>query len=792
MSRRLLRACCTALVIAVSAGLSMPSPVLADESKTDSSSEKASAPEASTHEASTPEAGRAITEDGSIVVADGSGSIPERIARRIRITGVPNRVDQIPGSADHLDFRALENQNQGFDDIHRILFRLPGINITEEDGYGLRPNIGMRGTGTERSASITVMEDGILAAPAPYSAPSAYYFPIAGRMEGVEVRKGSSQIKFGPRTNGGALNLLSTSVPDDLRFRLRIAGGEDRTRKLHASYGDARGLGAGAGTLAWLFETYQIESAGFKELPDGDNTGFDLADYMGKLQYRTPASARFPQEFTIKAGRTDETSHVTYLGLTEADFAANPYSRYAASQEDEMTTDHEQYSFRHFFQASENLDFTSTVYRNDFSRNWYKLDKVGGASIATILNDPEANADALAIVKGGASGDDALAVKANNRTYYSHGVEVITGYGLRAGRSWHDLEFGIRLHEDEEDRFQHSDLYRMEEDGSMVLTTAGTPGAAGGGDNRVNSARALALFAQDRIVAGDFTIIPGIRFETIDTKREQYGANDAGRTQAATTSRATTRAVVPGAGVSYQWNRAVSTFGGVHKGFAPPGPGMSNDTEAETSVNYELGSRYERSDLRARAVGFYNRYENLLGKDTFSSGGTGSGDLFNAGKVNTYGFETNFAIDAGRRLAWPVGVPVSFAYTYTIAEFQSSFDSDFGPWGAVESGDRLPYIPEHQYSVGLGLERSRWRAEVFGNYMSEMRTEAGQGAIPDDEKTDARIILDVTGELSLADNVRGFLSINNVFDETYNTARRPAGLRPGLPRRFIGGVKFGL
>lgn len=779
MSRRLLCTCCTALVFAASVGLFPPSPLFAD----DSTPEKEEAVKA---------AATKSKEEEVVVVADGTGSIPERIARRIRVTGAPNRVDQIPGSADHLDFRALQNQNQGFDDIHRILFRLPGINITEEDGYGLRPNIGMRGTGTERSASITVMEDGILAAPAPYSAPSAYYFPVAGRMEGVEVRKGSSQIKFGPRTNGGALNLLSTSVPDDLRFRLRIAGGEDRMRKLHASYGDARLLGNGAGTLGWLFETYQIENQGFKELPNGDNTGFDLADYMGKLQYRTPAGARFQQEFTVKAGRTDETSHETYLGLTEADFESNPYARYAGSQEDDMTTDHEQYSFRHFIQASENLDFTSTVYRNNFSRNWYKLDKVNGTSIAHVLSDLDGNAEALAIVKGGASVDDALAVKANNRTYYSQGVELIAGYGLPAGRTWHDLELGMRLHEDEEDRFQHSDLFRMEEDGSMVLTTAGTPGAAGGGNNRVNAAQAFALFAQDRIVAGRFTVIPGIRLETIDTKRDQYGADDAGRALEATTTRATTRAVVPGAGVSYQWNRALSTFGGVHKGFAPPGPGMSNDTKAETSVNYELGSRYEHRDLSARAVGFYNRYENLLGKDTFSSGGTGNGDLFNAGKVNAYGFESSFAIDAGRRLSWPFAVPVSFAYTYTVAEFQSSFDSDFDPWGAVVAGDRLPYIPVHQLSAGLGLERSRWRAEVFANYMSEMRTEAGQGTIPADQRTDARIILDVTGELSLADNVRGFLSINNITDETYNTSRRPAGLRPGLPRRFVTGVKFGL
>ena len=121
--------------------------------------------------------------------------------------------------------------------VVQALRQVPGIAVQLEDGYGLRPNISIRGTATERSSRITLMEDGVLIAPAPYSAPAAYYFPTFGRINSVEVLKGPASITQGPYTVGGAVNLRSTPIPDVNSGYLQAEFGSDATWHVHGWYG---------------------------------------------------------------------------------------------------------------------------------------------------------------------------------------------------------------------------------------------------------------------------------------------------------------------------------------------------------------------------------------------------------------------------------------------------------------------------------------------------------------------------------------------------------------------------
>jgi len=706
--------------------------------------------------------------------------IPEVVIKGISLTGGIAGLNEIPGSAHYISPKEIEKFT--YTDINRTLRAVPGINLQEEDGFGLRPNIGIRGTGLERSSKITVMEDGVLMAPAPYAAPAAYYFPTIGTMEAVEILKGSSQIKYGPYTTGGAINLISTKIPNGFAGKVQLSGGSFNNRNLHAFVGD------NIGQFSYLVETFQYSSDGFKELENNESTGFNKEDYRIKLKFNSKKDAKMFQSLQLKLGRSDEISNETYLGLTDADFLQNPFLRYASSQEDVMNTQQSQFSLSHLIELTKDVSIYTTVYRTEFARNWYKLDAVIDSSgtktkISAALDDT--NSLAFSLVNGTASADQGiLLVKANNRSYYSQGIQSIVKYNLEGEKLNHGLEFGIRVHEDQIDRFQWIDDYVLD-NGEMELINSGVPGTE---SNRIETANAVAAYFQYKIELGSWTLNPGVRYENVSIVRNDFGTQDPERIGADISSRENSiDAFIPGIGFTYDWNEYVNLFGGVHKGFAPPG--SSPLTDPESSVNYELGLRTNKKQWNGQAVLFFNDYENLLGSDLAAAGGSGTTALYNGGEAQTYGLEFQSTWQLVANDLSKFNVPFSLIYTFTEAEFLNSFDSDFSGWGAVEAGDNLPYVAQNQLTILCSIEHKKYNLNFNARYIDEMRTRPGQGDILKEESTDNVFTIDIGANYFLNEKSNLFMNLNNLSNRVYNVSRRPAGLRPGLPRSFNIGVR---
>jgi Fe(3+) dicitrate transport protein len=107
----------------------------------------------------------------------------------------------------------------------------------------------------------------------------------------------------------------------------------------------------------------------------------------------------------------------------------------------------------------------------------------------------------------------------------------------------------------------------------------------------------------------------------------------------------------------------------------------------------------------------------------------------------------------------------------------------------VEIGDEVPYIARHHAAGSLGIEWDRYTADLRASYMGPRRISAGQGDIPDGQKLDAHVAVDLAGETRIDGRTSVFATVRNVFDEVYVASRLPAGLRPGLPRTFILGMR---
>ena len=406
------------------------------------------------------------------------------------------------------------------------------------------------------------------------------------------------------------------------------------------------------------------------------------------------------------------------------------------------------------------------------------------------MSSPRDFAEQLNIARGADSAADALAVRHNDRQYYGAGVQTVLGVPMTAGAAGHQFEIGVRYHEDEEDRFQREDDFAMI-NGRMVLTTLGAPASQA---NRVSHAEALATFVQDTIRWDKWSLTAGFRYENIDLTRTDYAETDPDRTSPARISQNAVDVLIPGFGVNFAMSPAIGLFGGVHKGFSPPGPGSAEDTGAgaEASVNYELGMRAQGHALNAEVVAFFNDYDNLLGRDTLAVGGTGEGDQFNGGEARVFGLEASASWNLEAVVPLRSSLPVQVAYTFTDAEFRNAFSSTFGPWGHVAVGDALPYIPTHQLYGSIGVDEPGWRVQLEGIYVDRMRTQAGQGPIGRAESTDSHLIFNVSGEYELAPGTSLFASMQNLTNRKYIVARRPAGARPGLPRLLLAGIKFDL
>ena len=175
-----------------------------------------------------------------------------------------------------------------------------------------------------------------------------------------------------------------------------------------------------------MVEAARLRSDGFKRVDlaerNGDlNTGFDKMEMMLKARVNTDPDESIFHQGEVKLGYAREVSNETYLGLTDADFAVDPFRRYVASARDRMEWNRFLAEVSYGLAVGTDFRMRVTGYRHEFSRAWFKVNSFEGAQpLGDILAEPTGGQRAIfyGVLSGARDSEqETLLIGTNDRTF---------------------------------------------------------------------------------------------------------------------------------------------------------------------------------------------------------------------------------------------------------------------------------------------------------------------------------------------------------------------------------------
>jgi Fe(3+) dicitrate transport protein len=681
----------------------------------------------------------------------------------------PELLKRLPGTYDKIKTRELRN----IDPIssNEILRKVPGMNLVDEEGLGLRLNIGIRGLDPDRSRNVLVLEDGIPIALNPYGEPELYFSPTIDKMSGVEVLKGSGQILFGPQTTGGVVNFLTQDPPETRTTNIRLRGGQGGYMSAYVSHGNSN------------------EKAGFlvygmhKRADQIGLTSFQLTDIGAKFKFELSDRSRLG----VKIGIYDEVSNSTYIGLTQTMYDAGGQDFVHMAPNDLLPVRRYTLSAQHYFDISDKVTLKTTTFGYTTTRNWRRQD---------FSFNPSA-ANQTGVVWGDESIPDGAVYMLNTTGNRNRQFEVA---GVEPQVTFREVG-GIDLHITTGARYLYERAFEQFIMGAKPDASAGNMR-----DNEVRTGRAISAYAQGGWdITSTITLTGGARLENYDYERHilrgRYVVD--GTTQVRDTSvlaASNTFAFIPGAGISWRINHQWNIFSGIHRGFAPPrikdaidATGLPLDLDAEISTNSELGLRYEARDaVSFNLTAFWMNFDNQIIPVSQSSGNLNATGLANGGATRHAGIELGTVLDLASVLKSRHQFLLDLSATYVDSRYNA--DRFIGSEQINVKGNKLPYAPDLmlwagiqvQFAWGLGLNVNA--NFVNSQFADELNTEmpSPNGRIG---LIDSRMVWDASLHYRFKNpNIVFRINGKNLTDARFIASRRPQGIRVGLPRLITAGV----
>lgn len=686
------------------------------------------------------------------------------------IGSAPGLLDRVPGSANIIGSSTLQRISPITG--NEVFRTVTGLHAVDEEGVGLRLNLGVRGLDPDRSRSVLMLEDGVPIALAPYGEPEMYYTPSIDRMARLEVLKGSGSILFGPQTIGGVVNYITADPPAVPSGGLTTRVGKDGLFSTLLKYGTTSGnVGAQLNVLR-------------RQADNLVTTQFRINDISAKFKFVLGEQSAVG----VKIAVYDETSNSTYIGLTQTMYDRGEYFTRIAP-DDLLRIRRYSGSATYDYSFSPTVNLRTTVFGYTTTRNWRRQEfgRTGSTTNQTGFVFGDTSVSGGAIYMRNETGN-------RNRQFEVGGIEPRVSMSYEFAGHRNELDFGARF------------LYERAFE-QLVIGTTYSSSSGNTREDEVRTGYARSGFVQNRFYATDRLVIsPGLRLESFSFERNIMRGrfNNTVRDTSIIADDALFQ-LIPGIGASFQMSDGSSVFAGVHRGFAPPrikdaitNEGKALNLDAELSWNYEIGTRLSPTDgISLELTGFLLDFSNQIIPVSQSSGGTGAG-LVNGGRSKHIGLEGGFSLDLGEVVASDYPVTISSSITHVRATYNADRYVQRGSETVNIRGNRLPYSPGLLITGSVGASTPFGAiVQIIGNYVSKQFADELNTVTPTANgltgEIPAYFTMDISARYLLQSlNTILSLSVKNVLDRRYILSRRPTGIKVGMPQLFSAGVDVGL
>ncbi|WP_454767117.1 TonB-dependent receptor family protein [Cupriavidus campinensis] len=647
---------------------------------------------------------------------------------------------------EHPGARTIVNRETmtetGANNVREVLRRVPGVQVQDNNGTGgsdISLNVGVRGLTSRLSPRSTILMDGVPLAVAPYGQPQLSMAPLSlGNLEAIDVVRGAGSVRYGPQNVGGIINFVSRPIPRtfaadaSIETDLYSHGGNAKANPT-AFIGGTNDKGLGG---ALLYSG--VHGNGYRR----SNDYVDIDDVMLKGGYKITRNDEIAAAFHYYEGRGGMPG-----GLTTAEYAADPFR---------STRPYDSFAGR----------------RSDMSLRYAHDDRQRRFEVLAYYTDSFRGS----VIEHQRGAQRRLTTAPRN--YHVFAFEPRYSQLFRTGAVSNEVSVGYRY-------------LREASDEKATRTAFYTPGTVSAPDLaapvyqwRTGGTTANAVYIDDTINIGNWTITPGLRYEFIRSDLTDRFTNV--RTDVSSNE------PLPSLAVMYHISDNWTAFANAGVSFGPLQyfqiASTTNGLVPEKAKTYEVGTHFNSTNGWGGELTLFNiDFDDEL---QLRGGTGGAPDAWtNLGATTHRGVESSLRYDFGTLSKTLAGLTAYATYTFTDATYnQGNF-----------AGRDLPFYSRHVATLGMRYARNRWALNVDGFAQSKQRSPGDPSTstvYQTAESSDGRFG-DIPGYALMnmrlgydfgksAQNLKVAVGVKNVFDRRYYTRSTDNnfGKYVGLPRTF--------